>query len=144
MRVGLPVKCLPFPILSGLALALDQAWVLEELTMLLEIYEEFNQAEVSARIIGCRVDLPVKCLPFLNWSDLHWLSIEHGPLGSSPCFWKYTSCSNKQISHQERSKVGLPVKCLPFPSWSGLALALGEKGPRGLAPRELDLVLEIS
>ena len=68
--VFLLVKCLPFPSLSGLALALDRAWALEELTMLLEIYEELNQAEVSARISGCRVDLPVKCLPFPSWPGL--------------------------------------------------------------------------
>ena len=46
-RVGLPVKCFPFPSLSGLAIALFGAWAHEELTMFLEIYEELQQANIS-------------------------------------------------------------------------------------------------
>ena len=56
--------------LSGLALAFVRAWAHEELTMLLEIYKELQKAELLARGIGCRVDLPVSCLPFPSWSSL--------------------------------------------------------------------------
>ena len=126
--------------------------------MLLEIYEELQQADLSARIIGCRVGLPVKCFTFPSLSGLalalsnvcpspdglvcHWLSFEHGPMRSSPWFWKYTSRFNKQISQGNVAR----LVCLSnvFPSPDGLVWPwfLVKKGPQGLAPRELDPILK--
>ena len=78
-RVGLPVKCLPFPSWSGQPLALICAWAPEELTMVLEIQELFQQAEVSARIIVYRVGLPVNSSSCRVW---HWLLFKYGPMRS--------------------------------------------------------------
>ena len=38
--------------------------------MFLEIYKLLQQAEVSEKLIGFRVGLPVKCLPFSSFSGL--------------------------------------------------------------------------
>ena len=56
--------------LSGLELPLIQVWAHEVLTMVLEIYKELQKEELSARGIGCRLSLPVKCLHFPSWSGL--------------------------------------------------------------------------
>ena len=38
--------------------------------MVLKAYKDLQQAELSARKIGCSVGLPGKCLPFPSWSGL--------------------------------------------------------------------------
>ena len=51
-------------------MALVGIWAHEELTMFLEIYKLLQEAEVSEKLIGFRVGLPVKCLPFSSLSGL--------------------------------------------------------------------------
>ena len=122
----MPVKCVPFPGWSDMTLALVRVWAHEELTMLLEIYKELQKGELSARIIGCRVGLPVKCLPFPSWSGLALALIRAWAHKEVTMFLEiYKLLQQAEVSARIIGcRVGLPVKCLPFPGWSDMALAL--------------------
>lgn len=73
--------------------------------------------------------MPVKCPMNPNWSGLvWWLSAEHGPLGSSPCFCKYISAPTVGYL------AGGCVAVILAPAVRCLECLWGEIGPIGSSP----------